>query len=135
MNHNIPEKHWEFQSIDEGVVFEGVPPLISSLLAQRGFNSYEDVEAFLNPSLSQLPLPEDMAGLAEAVSILEKALAEKTTVLVYGDYDADGITSTALLLSFFKEIGFACCYYIPDRLAEGYGLNAEALKRVRGGAS
>lgn len=132
MSHSLPEKHWDFQSAEQGVVFDGIPLLISALLAQKGFKSCKDVEGFLNPSLDQLPLPTDMSGLAEAVAILEKGLVDKTTVLIYGDYDADGITSIALLLSFFKEIGLACCYYIPDRLTEGYGLNAEALRRVRG---
>ncbi len=129
----LPEKYWEFQPVEPGVMLEGMPLLISSLLAQRGFSSSEDVEAFLHPSLAQLPLPTGMAGLAEAVAVLEKGLADKTTVLIYGDYDADGITSTALLLSFFREIGLACCYYIPDRLSEGYGLNAEALRVARSG--
>ncbi|MEN8134529.1 MAG: single-stranded-DNA-specific exonuclease RecJ [Thermodesulfobacteriota bacterium] len=133
MDRKLPEKHWEFQPVGQRVVLDGIPSLISSLLAQRGFASCEDVEEFLNPSLSQLPLPTEMSGLAEAVAILEKGLADKTTVLIYGDYDADGITSTALLLSFFREIGLACCYYIPDRLTEGYGLNVEALQRVRSG--
>jgi single-stranded-DNA-specific exonuclease len=134
MRHSLPEKHWEFQPVEQGLVLDGMPLLISSLLAQRGFKSSEDVEKFLNPSLDQLPLPTDMAGLTEAVAILEKGLADKTTVLIYGDYDADGITSTALLLSFFKEIGLASYYYIPDRLSEGYGLNAAALQRIRGGS-
>jgi single-stranded-DNA-specific exonuclease len=72
-----------------------------------------------------------MAGLAQAVAVLEKGLAEKSAVLVYGDYDADGITATALLLSFFREIGLACSFYIPDRLTEGYGLNIPALQKLR----
>lgn len=108
-----------------------MPPLISTLLAQRGIQTPENVANFLHPSLKQLPKPTGMAGLPEALALLARGLTEKTTVLVYGDYDADGITATALLLSFFREIGLPCCFYIPDRLTEGYGLSSEALQRLR----
>jgi single-stranded-DNA-specific exonuclease len=72
-----------------------------------------------------------MSGVVEASAILEQAFREKTPVLIYGDYDADGITSTALLFSFFKEIGLETHYYIPDRLTEGYGLKSETLQRLK----
>lgn len=131
MTINSPEKKWGFLPANQGKPFAEIPPLISTLLSQRGITSQAEAHDFLNPSFTQLPLPTEMSGLAEAVAILEQGLVEKKTVLVYGDYDADGITATALLLSFFKEIGLACCYYIPDRLTEGYGLNSVALQRLR----
>lgn len=74
-----------------------------------------------------------MAGLAEAVALLAEGIVQKKQLVIYGDYDADGITATALLLSFFKEIGVACSWYIPDRVSEGYGLNNNALRKLRGG--
>jgi single-stranded-DNA-specific exonuclease len=134
MSRSVPANKWEFQPVEAGAAMAGMPPLILSLLAQMGIRDGGEVERFLNPSLAQLPPPTGMAGLAEAVAILEKGLAEKTTVLVYGDYDADGITATALLLTFFREIGLACSFYIPGRLTEGYGLNVQALQKLRGRA-
>lgn len=132
MDRRMPEKHWEFLPVEQRGTLDGMPALFSALLAQKGLRSREEIESFLNPSLDQLPPPTGMAGMDEAIALLEKGLTDKTTVLIYGDYDADGVTSTALLLSFFNEIGLKCCYYIPDRFAEGYGLNIDALQRLRG---
>lgn len=130
---SIPDKKWFIEPIEQGEKIAGVPSLICSLLAQRGVSGREAVEKFLNPSLEQLPAPTGMAGLEEAVAILAQGVVERRQVLIYGDYDADGITSTALLLSFFKEIGLACSWYIPDRTTEGYGLNIGALQKLRAG--
>lgn len=133
MNSFPPDKKWLFDRIEHGEKIAGIPPLICSLLAQRGIEGRDRVRKFLKPSLEDLPPPTDMAGISEAVALLEKGLAEKSRILVYGDYDADGITATALLLSFFKEIGLACSWYIPDRESEGYGLNSAALEKLRAG--
>jgi len=126
-----PEKKWEFLPVSECIDLAGVPSMILSLLSQQGLDTEAEIEQFLSPTLDQLPAPDLMSGVREASAILEKAFSEKTPVLVYGDYDADGITSTALLFSFFKEIGMEAYYYIPDRLGEGYGLNCEALQRLK----
>ena len=131
MTQFIPDKKWLFESIEQGDGVDGIPPLICTLLAQREVRGKNAVDKFLNPSLDQLPDPIAMAGLAESVAILEKGIIEKNKVLIYGDYDADGITATALLFSFFKEIGLDCTHYIPDRLTEGYGLSATSLRQIR----
>jgi len=107
-----------------------VPVLLKTILAQRGIASEEEINQFLYPSLGQLPTPSTLCGLNSAVDILVDTLARNDSVIVYGDYDADGITATALLGSFFKEIGLSASYYIPERLSEGYGLNHEALKSI-----
>ncbi|MDT8335104.1 MAG: hypothetical protein RQ753_05360, partial [Desulfurivibrionaceae bacterium] len=100
---HFPDKEWLIEPAAPGEKIAGIPPLICSLLAQRGIGGREEVEKFLNPSLEQLPAPTGMAGLLEAANILAQGVVEKRQVVVHGDYDADGITATALLLLFFKE--------------------------------
>ncbi len=126
-----PEKKWQFLAVGEDLNLTGVPPMISALLSQQGLKTESEIEQFLAPTLAQLPSPDLMSGVVEASMILERAFREKTPVLIYGDYDADGITSTALLFSFFKELGLETHYYIPDRLTEGYGLKSETLQRLK----
>lgn len=126
-----PEKKWEILPIVEVETGKDIPPVISSLLGQRGIISPEEIDKFLFPALDQLPSPEGMLGLPEAINILEEALAENAPVVIFGDYDADGITSSAVLYLFFKEIGLNVISYMPDRINEGYGLNKDALNRLR----
>ncbi len=127
----LPEKKWEILPWEKEAHDNDFPAIISSLLFQRGINSSEEIERFLYPSLDQLPLPEGMLGLTEAVGILEDALEDNAPIVIYGDYDADGITSSAVLYLFLKEIGFSVTSYIPDRIQEGYGLHEDALNRLR----
>jgi single-stranded-DNA-specific exonuclease len=117
--------------VSEGVDLPGAPSIITTLLAQQGFKTEDEIDRFLSPSLEQLPSPELMAGIMDGALILEEASSKNRPVLVYGDYDADGITATSLLFSFFKEVGLEVYYYIPSRMQEGYGLNCEALQRLR----
>jgi single-stranded-DNA-specific exonuclease len=108
-----------------------LPPVIASILAQRGLVEPAAIQLFLSPSLEHLPAPQTMLGLKQAVTLLREALSKRIPVLIYGDYDADGICATALLANFFREIGLIVVCYLPDRLGEGYGLNLEALHRLR----
>jgi len=109
----------------------GIPPVIGNILARRGLTDPVAIERFLAPSLEHLPTPGTMLDLDRAVDLLQEALAGHNPVLVYGDYDADGICATALLANFFREIGLKVVCYLPERLSEGYGLNREALHRLR----
>ncbi|MEN6386339.1 MAG: single-stranded-DNA-specific exonuclease RecJ, partial [Phycisphaerales bacterium] len=85
---------------------------------------------FLNPKLSDLIEPEQMPGIGPAVDRIEKAIKEKQKITVYGDYDVDGITAVSILLGLFKLLEAEVDYYIPHRVDEGYGLNAEAISQV-----
>jgi single-stranded-DNA-specific exonuclease len=108
----------------------GLPEAIIRILALRGFADAQSINDFLNPSLHQLPRPGLMKGMAEAVAILLEALKFQKPVTVFGDFDADGVTSTAVLSLFFKELGVPLHTYIPDRLTEGYGLNSGAVRKI-----
>ncbi|MDD2899541.1 MAG: single-stranded-DNA-specific exonuclease RecJ [Desulfuromonadaceae bacterium] len=112
-----------------------ITPLeISSISAQilfsRGIETAEAGMQFLTPTLAAMPDPFLLKGMQSAVECLLKALRSGETVCIYGDYDVDGISGTALLVSFLRQVGFACRYFIPNRFDDGYGLNEEALKQI-----
>jgi single-stranded-DNA-specific exonuclease len=108
----------------------GVHPLAARVLASRGYRTAETASAFLAHELSALPHPETMKGMAEGVGLLVAALARGEKVTLYGDYDVDGVCSTALLSLFLRSLGGKVATYIPQRLGEGYGLNKAALERI-----
>ena len=108
----------------------GLPPVFGQLLANRGLRTEEEVERFLFPSLSHLTDPFLMKGMEEGVKRATRAILSGEKVVVYGDYDVDGITSSALLKLFLADCGLEASAYIPKRLQEGYGLNPEAVKEI-----
>ena len=107
-----------------------LPPEIATLLLRRGRRELGEIEAFLNPSLSLLPPATLLKGMEEATAILEKCVKEKRPVGIYGDYDVDGITGSAVLYLFLKEIGLEVSCYQPDRLREGYGLHEHGIRQL-----
>lgn len=112
------------------LIYEDIAPQFISFLEQRGIVGKEAALAFLYPRLDNLPAPQGMKGLEEAVDCIVRALADSRNIVIWGDYDVDGTTGTALLITFFREIGREVCWHIPDRQTEGYGLNIEYLRRI-----
>ena len=108
----------------------GLPPLIARLLLNRGLSDPDEVLAFLEPTLDRLATPFGLPDLGAAADRLARAVRQREPLVVYGDYDADGLTATCLLTQFFQELGLPCFPYIPDRLEEGYGLNQRALEKL-----
>lgn len=100
---------------------------ISRLMALRGITSLDDVEKFLNPSLSDLHDPFLMQDMDKAVNRLNKALGRKEKILIYGDYDVDGITSVALVCRYLQNYYSNVEYYIPTRYEEGYGVSDKSI--------
>ncbi|NPV26535.1 MAG: single-stranded-DNA-specific exonuclease RecJ [Firmicutes bacterium] len=109
----------------------GISPIVAQILINRGIKSVEDAKLFLGSDLRQLPLPWELNGVKEACQYILTAIRRGEKILVYGDYDVDGITSTTLLVTVLKRLGATVDYYIPDRLEEGYGLNLEALRTAK----
>lgn len=105
-------------------------PLVERLLATRGITKPEDIKEFLNPLETKLTHPNAFSDMQKAVERIAKAIDEQENILIYGDFDADGVTSTALLLRTFKELGAKADYFIPDRDKEGHGLNVKALVKL-----
>ena len=108
----------------------GLSSVEAQLMMNRGLTDAQAVSTFLSPKLTHLDDPLSLKDMDEAVALILEAMENREAVTVYGDFDADGFTATALLYNFFSSLGVAVSYYIPDRLAEGYGLHAEALKRI-----
>ncbi|NLM46440.1 MAG: single-stranded-DNA-specific exonuclease RecJ [Firmicutes bacterium] len=110
----------------------GIHRLTAAALYQRGIRTPREAEVFLASDLSSLGNPFLLAGAETATKRLARAVAAREQVLVCGDYDVDGITATALLVLVLRELGLAVEYYIPSRFTEGYGLQAESLRRFAG---
>ncbi|MEQ8221061.1 MAG: single-stranded-DNA-specific exonuclease RecJ [Candidatus Eremiobacterota bacterium] len=111
----------------------GGHPLVSELLIRKGFNLIEDAKAFLDPACFKPSPAYDLPDLIPAAERLEEAFQHNEPVCVWGDFDVDGQTSTALLVSAFREMGGNVTYYIPFRDRESHGLNMPALERIMAG--
>ncbi|MEX1248077.1 MAG: single-stranded-DNA-specific exonuclease RecJ [Anaerolineales bacterium] len=114
----------------------GYPPLLRQALFNRGLGTAEESKRYLAALPPEVNDPFRMKGMGTAVDRLVHAIQSGETVIVYGDYDADGVTATALLLHTIQALGGKAQPYIPDRFEEGYGLNVGALQQLKeGGAS
>lgn len=113
---------------------DGSGPLRDRVLAARGFADPSIAEAFLNPTLSRLHPPECLPDMDRAATRILEALAAGETIAIYGDYDVDGITATAILVRMLRQLrpDARVLTYVPHRLEEGYGLNAEAMRSLAG---
>jgi single-stranded-DNA-specific exonuclease len=108
----------------------GLHPLAARVLAARGLADPDAAERFLLPRLADLPDPFRMKGMEAATARLLRAVEERERVACYGDYDVDGVTSTALLAGFLRAAGAEVVTYTPHRLVEGYGLNSAAVGKL-----
>ena len=108
----------------------GVSPIIASLLIARGCDDVASAKSFLNPSADQLHDPSLMLGMSAAVPRLLRAIDQSERILIYGDYDVDGTTGTAVLMRGLKMLGGQVGYHVPHRFTEGYGIQQPALERA-----
>ncbi|HLR52022.1 MAG TPA: single-stranded-DNA-specific exonuclease RecJ [Candidatus Avamphibacillus sp.] len=128
------KSNWRYFEADDAFIdnaTEGsmsISPVVKELLLQRGITSAKEAEEFLNPQISYLHNPLLLQSMDRAVERIQTAIKQQEYVLVFGDYDADGVTSTTLLLKALKEIGANCDFYIPNRFTEGYGPNEDAFR-------
>jgi|GEM_PF-972061 len=109
----------------------GGDELLAKLLLARDIATREAVRAFLGIEKPELTDPREMPALKEAVRLFLKTIRERKSILVYGDYDVDGIAATTMLVDLCNSLGADLNYYIPDRISEGYGLNKEIIERLR----
>lgn len=110
--------------------FANLDSVLARVLYARGIDSSELIRAFLTDE-GDLGNPFRMAGMSEAVTRIRRALASRERIVVYGDFDVDGVSATVLLVSALRMLGGQVEPYIPDRFAESYGLNIPALERLR----
>ena len=107
----------------------GVPVPLASLLVSRGFATVETIDRFLNPRLSDLVDPSRLPDMEKAVDRIWKAIDRNEPMVVFGDYDVDGISSTALMVQVLTKLGARITPFLPHRIDDGYGLSVEPLKR------
>ncbi|AJE02597.1 single-stranded-DNA-specific exonuclease RecJ [Geobacter pickeringii] len=129
----VSERRWIVResnpAVAEAIARDGgVAPLVARLLAGRGVSGGEGARRFLASTLADIRDPFLLKGMDEAVTRLAAALRDDEPVCVYGDYDVDGVSSTALLMGFFRSVGLRCFSHIPRRLTDGYGLSADGIR-------
>ncbi len=128
-------RKWEFYNQDENLVQKiakehNISELLSAILVNRNITDKKDIDVFLNPTRKDFHNPYLMPDMEQAVDRILMAIEKKEKVIIYGDYDVDGITSITVIKKFLKERGLDVGYYIPNRLDEGYGLNKEAIEKI-----
>ncbi len=135
VSHSVSGRRWALRTYDDRTALamgqaHGLPDVVARVLAARDVG-IGDVSRFLNPRLSDsLPDPGHLRDMAPAVGRLARAVVGRETVGIFGDYDVDGATATALLTRYFRALGMTVHHHVPDRLLEGYGPNPEALIRL-----
>jgi len=134
------EMKWQYRPFsgngDELLLQElGISPLTARILRNRGICGVDEAKKFLYPTLSDLPDPYTMKDMKKAVLRIARALRQGEKVTLFGDYDVDGTTATAVLYLFLKWAGAQVDFVLPHRVKEGYGLNLEALKKIHASGS
>ncbi len=128
---------WQVDDVDERVVLNivqklGISEILATILYNRGIRNAEQASLFLDPKLrSYMPNPFDLIDMDKAASRIAQAVINNEKIAVFGDYDVDGATSTALLKRFFRELGIEAEIYIPNRVLEGYGPSEGAFKKLK----
>lgn len=105
-----------------------LPKILARVLLNRGIETFDDARNYFRAGLEGLYDPFLMADMDKAVACTLDALRNKKKILIYGDYDVDGATSTAMLMLFFRQLGYYVDYYIPNRIKDGYGMNIETVE-------
>ena len=128
-------KKWRFSKsdLDNSLVLAseaGISPFAAQLLINRGIKTAADARAYLYPTFDELHSPFELADMDKAVERIHTAISRGEKICVYGDYDTDGTTATALLLNTFRQMDVPADYYIPSRFDEGYGLSEDAIKKI-----
>ncbi len=118
------------REIPESLKALGVPTQLLHLLLDRGIDTAEKIDKYLHPKMTDLHDPMLMQDMDKAVAVIRDAIARGEEIVVFGDYDVDGVTATAILLTYLRKQGAKVGYYIPDRHGEGYGLNMAAVDQI-----
>ncbi len=128
-------KKWQICETDKEKVEElknkyNISELLATILVNKNITTQKEIEEFLNPTRNDFFDPFLINDMNIAVERIKKAIETQEKVIIYGDYDVDGITSITVLKSFLKDVGLEADYYIPNRLEEGYGLNKNAIDEI-----
>ena len=126
----------DFRLVDEIAGKVNLPPLVVKILVSRNMTDPVEINKFISPSMADLVDPFLIPGMEAGVERTIQALQENETIMIYGDYDVDGITAASLMFLVLNKLGANVHYYLPNRLVEGYGLSEEGIiEAERKGAS
>lgn len=110
----------------------GIQPIAARILSARGFKIGSELQTYLNPTLKEgLPNPESLKGLSEACSLISSTIKNKQKIAIACDFDVDGLTGGSQVFDFLKRLNVDVAVYVPNRFTEGYGLNAEMIKKIK----
>ena len=128
-------KRWIFRAHDSAgfLAFADelkVDPVVSQLLLSRGISKVDAARLFLDCKFSDLRDPQLLPGIDAAAERILRAVRDGEPIVIYGDYDADGMCATSILESFLKMLGADVTYYVPNRLEDAYGLSCESIRRL-----
>lgn len=129
------ESIWKIKSADAGIVQElgrqlNISTITAALLYQRGITTVRQAQKFLEGGLTDLSDPFSLTGMAESIARIETAVQQREKVIIYGDYDVDGICSIAILKDCLAALNCEADYYVPDRFSQGYGINEQAIRAI-----
>ncbi|MBR5301799.1 MAG: single-stranded-DNA-specific exonuclease RecJ [Clostridia bacterium] len=123
-------KNAQPRQIPEALRALNVPDQLLSLLLDRGIDTLDKIDKYLHPKQEDLYDPMLMQDMDKAVAVIRDAIRKGEEIVVFGDYDVDGVTATSILLTYLRKQGAVVSYYIPDRHGEGYGLNIAAVEQI-----
>jgi len=132
----MPRLEWvvapepDYRRVDELAKSIGIPNIIVKILLNRGLETGEQIQSFIDPKMDDLADPFKIDGMDKAVERLVDALRNNEKIMVYGDYDVDGITASALMFLVLNKLGAQVVYYLPNRLVEGYGLSEDGINEA-----
>ena len=130
------DRIWQISPHDASVIERlvnavGVSPVIAQLLASRGITDSAQIQKFLTASMHDLRDPDLLPGMEQGAATVFDAVKQKKKIQIFGDYDCDGMSGTAILVNGLRLIGADVGYYIPNRLEDGYGLNLDAIQALK----
>lgn len=133
----MPPRRWKIAPLNESLAGRiaselALPPILARCLAARGCLTSADAQTFMNPRLANLTDPFLLPEMDRAVERLLRAREAGEPLVIFGDYDVDGVTATAILTEFFQTMGWRSSYYLPHRMDEGYGLTRDAARNCLG---
>ncbi|WP_041229606.1 single-stranded-DNA-specific exonuclease RecJ [Rippkaea orientalis] len=130
----LPRQRWEIatpnpEQVKQLIEATGLSPLIAKVIINRGIDTVKSTQVYLDPEVENLPSPlKEFPDLATSITLLQEAITTGEKIAICGDYDADGMTSTALLLRAFSQLGADIYYEIPSRMKDGYGINERIVE-------
>lgn len=109
----------------------GLPIKVVQLLVARGYKTEKQIKQFINPTLDMLYDPFKLKNMDKAVQRVKQAISNKQKILVFGDYDVDGVSATAIMLKMFEKLNYKVNFYLPNRYVDGYGLTTDVLDKIK----